>query len=90
MIERSRKRGSLARIHRKGASGLVTQGMRSVVDGCSVLIPPDAGGCGSRRLRQGDVDCSRAAAGKITIVDGSWRHAVPSLTQVYQAVGRSG
>ena len=69
----------------------MTQGMRSVVDGCSALIPPDAGGCGSRQLRQGDVDGSRAAAaGKITIVDGSWRHAVPSLTRVCQAVGRSG
>ena len=83
-------RRTLARIHRRDASGLVTQGMRSVVDGCGTLIPPDAGGCGSRQLRQGDVDGSRAAAGKITIVDGSWRHAVPSLTRVCEAVGRSG
>lgn len=63
--------------------------MRSVVDGCSALIPPDAGGCGSRQLRQGDVDGSRAAAaGKITIVDGSWRQVVPSLTAGLQLTQR--
>ena len=88
---RYRQPDGLARIHRTDASGLVTQGMRSEGDGCSALIPPDAGGCGSRQLRQGDVDGSRAAAvGKITIVDGSWRHAMASLTRVCQAVGRSG